>query len=287
MTVTAASLLPRLVSLLLLLAVAVLAARLTWQVIEPDVRPPVTMEIRAERATPVDADARRSPLDDIAELPLFGVPGERVEAAPVVAPETRLRLRLVGLVTADTPDGGHAIIGEDSSPERLYAVGDTIGGSAARLHQIHVDRVILERDGGYETLRLPRADGTTGGSAAAAAPVRAAVRAPAPAPDAEGPSIQRSEWLSDPERLMQAVRARPIIRDGVLHGVEVRPTRNARQFQQAGLQPGDVLTSVNGVPLSSIQDTDALFRDLSGQSRVDVVVERDGQAVPLSVQLID
>ncbi|MFO8003716.1 hypothetical protein [Thioalkalivibrio sp.] len=75
MTVTAASLLPRLVSLLLLLAVAVLAARLTWQVIEPDVRPPVTMEIRAERATPVDADARRSPLDDIAELPLFGVPG--------------------------------------------------------------------------------------------------------------------------------------------------------------------------------------------------------------------
>jgi general secretion pathway protein C len=284
-TVTAASLLPRLVSLFLLLAVAVLAARLTWQVIEPDVRPPVTMEIRAERAAPVAADARRSPLAGIAELPLFGVPGEPVEAAPVVAPETRLRLRLLGLVTADTPDGGHAIIVENSSPERLYAVGDTIGGGAARLHQIHVDRVILERDGGYETLRLPRADGTTGGNVAAVETVRDASRAPPPA--VEGPSIQRSEWLSDPERLLQTVRARPVIRDGVLYGLEVRPTRNARQFQQAGLQPGDVLTSVNGIPMSSIQDTDELFRDLSGQSRVDVVVERDGQAVPLSVQLID
>lgn len=285
MTVTTASLLPRLVSLFLLLALAVLAARLTWQVIEPDVRPPVTLEIRAERATPVVAAARGSPLEGIAELPLFGVQGERVETTPVVAPETRLRLRLVGLVTADTPDSGRAIIVENSSPERLYAVGDTIGGGAARLHQIHVDRVILERDGGYETLRLPRADGTTGGSVAAVDTVRAAARAPAPA--MEEPHIQRSEWLSDPERLLQTIRARPVIRDGVLYGLEVRPTRNARQFQQAGLQPGDVLTSVNGIPLSSIQDTDELFRDLSGQSRVDVVVERDGQAVPLSVQLID
>ena len=284
MTVTTASLLPRLASLLLLLAVAVLAARLTWQVIEPDVRPPVTMEIRAERAAPIPADARKSPLEGIAELPLFGVLTERLEAAPVVAPETRLRLRLVGLVTADNPDDGRAIIVENSRPERLYAAGDTIGSGAARLHQIHVDRVILERDGGYETLRLPRADGTTNGSVAAE-PVRAAARAPAPAVDE--PRIRRSEWLSDPERLLQTVRARPVIRDGALYGLEVRPTRNAREFQQAGLQPGDVLTSVNGIPLSSIQDTDELFRDLSGQTRIDVVVERDGQAVPLSVQLID
>jgi len=285
LTPTPAALLPRLVSLLLLLALAMVAARLTWQFIEPDVRPPVTMEIRAERAAPVAADARTSPLAGIADLPLFGVLGERVEPTPVVAPETRLRLRLVGLVAADDPDGGRAIIVENSGPERLYAPGDPVGGGAARLHQIHVDRVILQRDGGYETLRLPRADGTATASGAVAQPARAAVRAPDPS--AEGPRIQRSEWLSDPERLLQAVRARPVIRDGFLYGLEVRPTRNAREFQQAGLQPGDVLTSVNGVPLSSIQDTDELFRDLAGQSRIDVVVERDGQAVPLSVQLID
>jgi general secretion pathway protein C len=161
-----------------------------------------------------------------------------------------------------------------------------VGGGQARLHQIHADRVILERDGGYETLRLPRPDGSSAGAPASAAPARAA--APAPTATAtDEPRIQRSEWLGDPERLLQAVRARPVIQDGALYGLEVSPTRNARQFQQAGLRPGDVITSVNGMPLSAIDDADSLFQDLAGQLRVDLVVERDGQALPLSIQLID
>jgi general secretion pathway protein C len=275
---------PRTFSLLLLLAIAMMAAQMTWQVLEPDLRRAPTVDVPAVDATPVTSTAAESPLSGVADLALFGVLGERPVAEVVVAPETRLRLRLVGLVAGEGPEQGRAIIAESGSPERLYAVGDAVGGGQARLHQIHTDRVILERDGNYETLRLPRADSSTAG-APAPAPVRATASVPEPMTDE--PRVQRSEWLSDPERLMQSVRARPVIQDGMLHGLEVRPTRNARQFQQAGLRPGDVITSVNGMPVSTIEDTDQLFAELSAQSQIDIVIERDGQAMPLRIQLID
>ena len=277
------SMLPRAVTLLLVVGAGVMAAQLTWQLLAPDVRPPVTVDIPVADLTPVEAATQESPLSRVAEVPLFGVLGVRAAPEPVVAPDTRLRLRLVGLVAGDTPDQGKAIIAESNNPERLYGIGDPVGGGQARLHQIHPDRVILERDGAYETLRLPRADGTTAGAPGTAAPARAV---PA-ATTAEEPRVQRSEWLQDPERLLQTVRARPVIQGGVLHGLEVHPTRNARQFQQAGLRPGDVITSVNGMPLSAIDDTDRLFQDLSGQMRVEIVVERDGQPLPISIQLVD
>jgi general secretion pathway protein C len=270
-------LLPRAVGLLLLVAVGVLAARVTWQIVEPDVRPPVTQAIEAAPVAPAAAGAVESPLAAVADLPLFGVLGASTAPPVTAAPDTRLRLRLVGLAAGDTPGQGHAIIAESGSPERLYAVGDTIGGQA-RLHEVHADRVILERGGNLETLRLPRSDAST--AAAASAPARAA-------PGADLPRVQRSEWLEDPERLLQSVQARPIIRDGTLYGLEVRPVRNARQFQQAGLQPGDVITSVNGMPLAAIEAPENLFEELAAQSQVGIVVDRGGEALPLTIQLID
>jgi general secretion pathway protein C len=274
------TLLPHAVSLLLLAVIGVLAAQITWQAVEPDLRPPVTAEIRAQAAAPA-AGPSDSPLVPVAGMPLFGVLAARTETAPAVAPETRLRLRLVGLVAGESPEEGRAIIAEGGGPERLYGVGDALGGGQARLHQIHADRVILDHDGSYETLRLPRPDETGSPAAGAAPPAPRAAAAP------DQPRVQRSEWLADPERLTQSVQARPVIRDGSLHGLEVRPARNARQFQQAGLRPGDVITSVNGMPLSAIEDTDRLFQDLASQSQVDIVVERDGLPLPLTIQLID
>ena len=270
-------LLPRAVGLLLLVAVGVLAARVTWQIVEPDLRPPVTQAIEAAPVAPAAAGAVESPLAAVADLPLFGTLGARTVPSATAAPDTRLRLRLVGLAAGDTPGQGHAIIAESGSPERLYAVGDTIGGQA-RLHEVHADRVILERGGSLETLRLPRSDASA--TAAASAPARAA-------PGADLPRVQRSEWLEDPERLLQSVQARPIIRDGTLYGLEVRPVRNARQFQQAGLQPGDVITSVNGMPLAAIEAPENLFEELAAQSQVGIVVDRGGEALPLTIQLID
>lgn len=276
--------LPRIVSVMLLIALGSLAAQLTWQIAEPDLRPTVSIQIPVNVVPSTTSVGVPPSFADSADLPLFGTPGEPAAVEPVVAPETQLRLRLIGLAASDVPEQGHAIIAESGSPERLYTVGDSVGGGQARLHQIHADRVILERNGRYETLRLPRAEGTISSSPETARAQGSRITAP---PATDVPRVQRSEWLSDPERLLGAIQARPVIRDNMLHGLEVRPTRNARQFQQAGLRPGDVITSVNGIPLSAIDDPDRLFEDLRSQAQVDIVVERDGQAVPFAVQLTD
>lgn len=274
-------LLPRAATFLLVVAIGVLAAQITWQTLDPGVRPPVTVEIHPATPAPGGA-AQVSPFSRVADVPLFGVLGSRPPPPPTVVPETRLRLRLIGLVAGDSPDQGRAIIVEGSNPERLYGVGDPLGGGQARIHQIHPDRVVLDRNGSLEILRLPRPHE---GAAAASLPDRQT--ASQPAQEMDLPSIQRSEWLADPARMLQSVQTRPIIRDGTLHGLEVRPTRNAREFQRAGLRPGDVITAVDGVPLSAIQNPESLFDGLSGQSQVGIVVERGGAAVPLNIQLID
>ncbi len=276
--------LPRFVSVLLLIALGALAARFTWQIVEPDLRPGVSIDISVEEMPTMPAAPTQPSFADSADLPLFGTLGKPTAIEPVIAPETRLRLRLIGLAASNVPEQGHAIIAESGSPERLYTVGDSVGGGQARLYQIHADRVILERNGRYETLRLPRAEGIISAPPETTRAQDSRISVPLAA---DVPRVQRSEWLSDPERLLGAIQARPVIRDNMLHGLEVRPTRNARQFQQAGLRPGDVITSVNGVPLSAIDDTDRLFEDLRSQAQVDIVVERDGRPVPLAVQLID
>jgi hypothetical protein len=94
--------LPRAVSVLLLLGLGVMAAQMTWQLLEPDVRPAATIDIAAESVAPTPAAAPESPFATVARLPLFGVLGERAAPEPVVAPETRLRLRLVGLMAGTT-----------------------------------------------------------------------------------------------------------------------------------------------------------------------------------------
>lgn len=274
----------RLVSLLLLVALGAVAANLTWQLLEPDVRPAPTGAVANVGAVGPPRTGPDSPFLAVSDIPLFGNLGARTAPpAPVAAPETRLRLRLLGLAAGDTPHSGRAIIAEGSGAERLYAVGDALGGGQARLHAVMFDHVILERAGQMETLRLPRPEGGAEGGGSSLSPP--ASLPATPVLSGNEPRVQRSEWLENPDRLMQSIRARPVTREGALHGLEVRPTRNARQFQEAGLQPGDIITSVGGIPLAAIDDPMALFARLAQENQVDLTIERRGQAIPLSVQL--
>jgi len=80
---------------------------------------------------------------------------------PTDAPETRLRLELLGVFqTADT-EKASAIIAEKGKEGELYRIGDSIPGNAS-LEEVYPDRVILRRAGRLETLRW--SDSSLGGS---------------------------------------------------------------------------------------------------------------------------
>ena len=79
---------------------------------------------------------------------------------PTDAPETRLRLELLGVFqTADT-EKASAIIAEKGKEGELYRIGDSIPGNAS-LEEVYPDRVILRRAGRLETLRW--SDSSLGG----------------------------------------------------------------------------------------------------------------------------
>ena len=73
-------------------------------------------------------------------------------------PETQLNLKLKGTIAASVDQESMAIIAEGNGDEKVYEIGDAIPGGAS-IHAIRLDRVILERAGRLEELRLAAVEG--------------------------------------------------------------------------------------------------------------------------------
>lgn len=68
-------------------------------------------------------------------------------------------------------------------------------------------------------------------------------------------------------------------------GVRVSDVVKGSPAEAAGLRAGDVLVELAGKPVASLQGYSDLLKTLTPNQRVDIVVERDGQRLPLSAVL--
>ncbi len=264
----------KLATFLLVAITAVLLARLTWTLIEPtSVLPPAASvplaELQADSAT-----GARGGFRELAALSVFGTPAR--ENRVVNAPETSLSWTLKGVFTNPDPSRSAAILAPQGQPEKLYRVGASLPGSVT-LQEVFADRVILDRGGRLETLRLKRHD------APASAGRRSAPALPAAA-QAE-PRVDRDAWVNDPQRFLDVISANPVMEGGILYGLEVSPARNAREFEAAGLVSGDVITEVNGRPVAEISDYRDLLAELADASSVSVSLERNGEPMNITINM--
>lgn len=140
-------------SLVLVLALILLVDRLadmTWK-LWPDRGTGVNQVQSA--SVPQSMVRRSAPAAVIAGWHLFGQAVATNKVVPTNAPETTLRLTLKGVIAStETPS---AIIAAANGQEREYSPGDSLPGGA-KLREVYADRVILERQGRYETLSLQR-----------------------------------------------------------------------------------------------------------------------------------
>lgn len=274
----------RFATLLLALLCAVLLARFTWLLLYPSALLPAY----APPATLSSTQSLNTPAPGFAALARLSVLGRSDQAAPVLldAPDTSLNWVLKGVFADQDPQRGAAILATQGQPERLYAVGADLPGNV-RLDQVHADRVILLRSGSRETLRLQRRSASSGTTSAAIPARPAAARmVDIPASELGGqPRIDREAWASDPQRFLDVVSASPVMVDGQMVGLEVHPARNAREFTAAGLEPGDVVISVEGMPVAEITDYREILQELGSASSVALSLERDGQPLSLSISL--
>ncbi len=70
-------------------------------------------------------------------------------------------------------------------------------------------------------------------------------------------------------------------------GVRVRVVGDGTPADQAGIQIGDILTSVNGEALTSVEDLDNVLRQTQAGDNVEVQFKRDSQSMTVNVELAD
>lgn len=266
--------LPPLAQLLLTLVIAALLAQLVWVLI------PVPESARWQpAAAPISAKAARNAGPDLARISsaqLFGAYNQELIPAgtPQEAPDTRLSLTLLGILAGDD-NASRALIASSNGDEKPYAIGDDVV-AGVELQAIFPDRVILSRSGQLETLRLNRDAPST---AVDARPIGNSGSAGATAMLGQ----IREQILADPTKASEFVRVQPANVNGQLRGYRVYPGRERSAFTEAGLRPGDLVTSVNGIQLDDNQKALQMLGDLSSAGSVSLTIERGGQSQTLNL----
>lgn len=248
----------------LLALLMLLLARWTWLLL-----PASQDTLNANRPTATNQAAPQaapSVLANIASTRLWGA--LPVVAAPTVTQDTRLPLSLRGILSGQ----GLAII-ETSGNSKVYRVGDILPGGA-RLHDVLIDHVLIDRDGVIERLALPRA-----------ALTQAAPSSSNPANTSAEPTNLGKLLQQSPAELSKSFRLSPVSEGGKLRGYRLRALRDPDVLKNAGLQADDILVSVNGASLTQANDLPKFIKDLRTATAIDAVVLRNGSEIPLHLNL--
>jgi general secretion pathway protein C len=264
------------VSLLLVLLLAHSAATMTWFLLTPEAVP-VLAPPGALRTKPTTQGGE---LDKVADLHLFGrLPPQSsgpVTVQAVKAPETRLSLELNGVIAPEIPEISMAIIAAKGKAHKPYARGDKLPGNAI-LKEIYSDHVLLSRSGKLETLRIKKTH----------KPANIQVVPASTSATATSPVTQfKQELSSNPQMVWKKARL-SMAKDpqtGRLQGYRVQYDDIAL-MQAVGLTPEDIITAVNGIPVTDAKAMLQLTRNPDSVKEVQLSILRDGQPHSLSIAI--
>jgi len=257
-------------TVMLLCLIAYSLAKLTWMVLpaphENAAPPPLIQPVGQRGAAAAPLVARKPSPQEMAQWHLFGemqVINVGAGAAAETAPQTSLALNLRGVIASRDKKSARAIIADSSGNEQFYAIDAPLPGGAV-LKEIHAGKVILLRDGRYETLLLPK-DETIGEGAPGAAMSM-------PNSDAAMQEF-RDAAMNNPQSLMERVRPMPVSEGGKFIGYRFLPNEDPGFLARFGMEPNDIVTAVNGMsldnPAKGMQVLNSLKTD--GEVRVDTV----------------
>jgi general secretion pathway protein C len=272
----------------LVIYMAFISAKMTWFLMsETSHSTP-----HAIKATAVNSSGNSQIGFDMTKLQalnLFGLYSEQEieEQIEIVkdAPQTRLQLRLSGLVASDDVKTAAAII-EHKGKQETYGVGDVIIGTRASLEQVLMDRVIIKQSGRLETLML---DGFDFKEPAKSLSSKTKTKNKLSKQSESGVLDHRNnrelshtakrlreDLAKNPGKITDYLRIMPKRKKGKIVGYSLRPGKEPEFFKLSGLKTGDVAVQMNGydlvVPLEAAQALGATkeARDIS------LLIERNG-----------
>lgn len=264
----------------LLIGVSYTASVTTWKLVSVFQSPQV-VSVPAS-AAPNSARPQATPSASIAALHLFGSTDQAPSGGAIDAPETRLNLSLNGVIASSDKRVARAFIAAGGGAEKSYRLDASLPGGAI-LKEIHPDRVILLRGGQFETLRMPKKVDSIVFEAPQPAETKSALNSIQPQVTREEVLQYKQKLLTAPKELAGAIRQRPVRRDGKIIGYRLFPGSDKETFKRLGLKPGDIITGVNGMPLSDPASAMALYGQLPQMSELNIELQRGGQDMTLAL----
>ncbi len=205
-----------------------------------------------------------------------GSTGEPSKAqVPEDAPESRLNLTLTGVLASHGAAPSRILVkGSGGEGEKIFASGQTLPGDA-KIASVRPDRVILEKNGHFETLKLPRSVVPLDGKSA---------RAAAPPPPSEAAITLgrlQEQFQTQPDVVLGQFVVVPVNKDGVFGGYALQSARDPELLEKLGLVPGDVITKINGVALTSPMKGVEALASLGKSQSLHLTLLRGGKSMTI------
>ncbi|HEX8225620.1 MAG TPA: type II secretion system protein N [Allosphingosinicella sp.] len=247
----------------LLALIALQCARLIWTAATP--LGPLG-DWRTDVDRPVGATGALADFD-----PFFRLSGT---GGPVTV--TSLNLKLFGIRQDQVSGQGSAIIAGSDGQQRSIAVGEEIEPGVT-LKAVGFDSVTIGRGGADEQLFMDQSQDP----ATVPAPNTPSPTAPTPPVTQPTTAVEPGGPPVAPSKLYpNEVSMAPRMNGTQLTGVTIRPQGNDQGFRALGLAPGDVVVSVNGRRIKSMDQARGMATELAS-ARAVLQVERGGQMVTL------
>ncbi|MEN6476102.1 MAG: type II secretion system protein N [Syntrophaceae bacterium] len=198
-------------------------------------------------------------------LPAGGVDKDRDR------PIAEMGISLKGTITG--PESWARAIIDDKGKQQLYKIGDEIMG--ARVLAIFRNKVIMDVNGQEQQLVPDEPGGrkARGGRAMARA-------VPGSAPGGMPPS---ADMMQNMEEFLGRARVVPYFKGGEPYGFRISNVDNNSPLYGVGVRSGDVIRSVNGIPIRSPEDAFKAYQQLGSLSSVQVELERGGSSLSVTV----
>ena len=266
------------VSLILLLLLMMVLASVFWSAaaFSRDVTLPVSRPVAAVAQS---AGGPQYNVQSLLAVPLFGE-APQDDSEKVIQQDvqrSRLKISVLGLVSG-SDESGVAIL-RHGSKTKAYSVGEKIevAGSVTLL-AVMSDHIIIENNRRQEKIELEKRQLSGGITAAPSASAQPA--------DDEVISLDRPEikeligedpmdtGQNSPLKLVRFFSASPVTENGQVKGYALSPGRDPRLFKLLGIEPGDVVLSVNGQSLADLPATE-LMKLMENTQSFELLVQRN------------
>jgi general secretion pathway protein C len=255
----------------------------------------------------------RNYYDAIVKRDVFNLVPQEIGPAPVVVEDLHLKLLGTSLISKSKP---YAIVEDQQGNQSLYQVGEDIP-DAGRLVSVERTRAIIDRGGTRVAIEIPTSNipevgpSRLGGPKLPIGPMtfprglpammnrRPGRHRPAAADDDDskiqlkklGPGkfeASRAEVAStmrNPAQLFSQMRALPHFVDGKTDGFSISNVAPGSVFDQLGLQEGDMLTEIDGQPVTNPMQAMGLMQAVQTASSIDLTIQRGGTPTRVHLDL--